>query len=126
MGSLQWIILAIIVMAGLAYWNHQRSDAQLKALQAAGFSLSDELSGNPKLLLSRTQKQLAVLFPDGYLRADFDQVDNLEVQHDSNSQTEFNYRLVISLQGSSRDHVEILYENEARAQATLKKLQALL
>jgi len=126
MGSLQWIILAIIVMAGLAYWNHQRSDAQLKALQAAGFSLSDELAGNPKLLLSRTQKQLAVLFPDGYLRADFDQVDNLEVQHDSNSQTEFNYRLVISLQGSSRDHVEILYENEARAQATLKKLQALL
>lgn len=126
MGSLQWIILAIIVMAGLAYWNHQRSDAQLKALQAAGFSLSDELSGNPKLLLSRSQKQLAVLFPDGYLRADFDQVDNLEVQHDSNSQTEFNYRLVISLQGSSRDHVEILYENEARAQATLKKLQALL
>ncbi|WP_432470768.1 hypothetical protein [Amphritea sp. HPY] len=130
MASVHWIILAVIVMAGLAYWNHQRTDAQLKVLKDGGFVVSDQLAGNPKLLVSSSQKQLAVVFPDSYLRADFGQVSGLELRHDSNAQTEFNYRLQITLKSGSQsgrqNSVEVAYENEARAQSALKKLQQYL
>lgn len=130
MASIHWVILAVIVMAGLAYWNHQRTDVQLKALKDAGFVVSDQLAGNPKLLVSSAQKQLAVVFPDSYLRTDFSQVSGLELRHDSNAQTEFNYRIQIALksgsQRGSQNSVEVVFENETRAQTALKKLQQLL
>ena len=109
-------------MAGLTYWNHQRSDTQQQVFQEAGFVLSDELQGNPNLLASRSQKQIAVVFPDGYFRADFTQITAAEVRFDALAKQDQNYRIHISLKGSDRASVEVLYQNEAMARQALKQL----
>ena len=126
MSVLHWAILALIVMAGLAYWNHQRSNAQLAALQGAGFVVLDQLQGNPKLLVSRSQQQLAVLYPQGYVRAEYAQVSATAVVFDSSAQTDLNYRLQIQLRSGARPVLEIAYENEVRAEQAKKQLDQLL
>jgi hypothetical protein len=123
MGSTQWIILAFIIMAGLGYWNYQRMDGQRKELQAAGFQISDELKGNPTLLVSASQRQIAVLNPSGYRRFSFDQLQRAEVRSDSLAQTETRFRVALILDGEP--DVEVGFENETRADIALKKLRQL-
>ncbi|RTE65841.1 hypothetical protein EH243_09120 [Amphritea opalescens] len=123
MGSTQWIILAFIIMAGLGYWNYQRMDGQRKALQTAGFQISDELKGNPPLLISASQRQIAVLNPSGYQRFSFDQLQGAEVRSDSLATTDTRFRVALILDGEA--DVEIGFENEPRADIALKQLRRL-
>jgi hypothetical protein len=127
MGTLQWFILAMVVMAGLGYWNYQRIDGQRKALEGAGFVVSDDLKGNPGLLISTTQQQVAVLVPSGYLRVDFSQIEHGEIRHDQTSQTDIptSYRIALVLTGASQSEVEIGYQTEHHADIAFKKLRAL-
>ncbi len=125
MGTLQWVILAVVVMAGLGYWNYQRIDGQRKALTGAGFVVSDDLKGNPGLLVSSTQKQLAVLIPTGYLRVDFDQLKHGEIRKDSSGENDKNYRIALILNGASQPEVENSYQDELQADTAFKKLRQL-
>ncbi|MBN0988836.1 hypothetical protein [Amphritea pacifica] len=125
MGSFQWFIVALIVMAGLGYWNYQRIDGQRKQLVSAGFQISDDLKGNPGLLVSTTQRQVAVLVPSGYLRLGFDQLKDAEVRFRSSAETETDYRIALILEGAPVPEVEIRYSNEHSVEIALRKLQQL-
>lgn len=125
MSNLHWFILAAIVIVAIAYWNHQRSQAQVAQLQATGFNISDDLKGNPGLLVSRTQRQIAVPKPSGYIRFGFDQVTDLKVVHESAPEHDYNHRLSISVTGESRP-VNVGYADETKAEAALQQLQQLL
>ena len=123
MGSFQWIILAIIVMAGLGYWNYQRIDGQRKALVNAGFQISDDLKGNPGLLVSTSQQQVAVLIPTGYLRFGFDQIQRAEIRSLEKAETETDYRIALVLDGAALPEVEIGYQNVHAVEIALRKLR---
>lgn len=123
---MQWIILAIAVMAALGYWNYQRTQGQQQALQSAGFVVSDELKGNPKLLVSTSQRQLAVVRGGGYLRLDFAQVQDVAIVFDSHESGERNYRLRLVLQGVPESAVEIGYQDEFQAESAGKQLKKIL
>ncbi|UTW02625.1 hypothetical protein KDX31_14895 [Amphritea atlantica] len=125
MGSLQWFILAAIVIAGLAFWNYQRIDGQRKELLSAGFQVSDDLKGNPGLLVSTSQRQLAVLVPTGYLRFSFDQLRDAEIRSRENAETETDFRIALLLDGASVSEVEIGYQNVHHVEIALKKLRQL-
>lgn len=123
---MQWIILAIVVMAALGYWNYQRTQGQQQALQSAGFVVSDDLKGNPKLLVSTSQRQLAVVRGGGYLRLDFAQVQDVSVVFDSHESGERNYRLRLALQGAPESTVEIGYQDEFQTESAGKQLKKIL
>ncbi|MBQ0785758.1 MAG: hypothetical protein KBT66_16150 [Amphritea sp.] len=125
MGTLQWVILAVVVMAGLGYWNYQRIDGQRKALEGAGFVVSDDLKGNPGLLVSTTQQQIAVLIPTGYLRVGFDQLTHGEIRQDASGEKDSNYRIALILNGASQSEVENRYQDEYQADIAFKKLRNL-
>ncbi|WP_290704982.1 hypothetical protein [Amphritea sp.] len=125
MGTLQWVILAVVVMAGLGYWNYQRIDGQRKALEGAGFVVSDDLKGNPGLLVSTTQQQIAVLIPTGYLRVGFDQLKHGEIRQDASGEKDSNYRIALILNGASQSEVENRYQDEHQADSAFKKLRNL-
>lgn len=125
MGSLQWFILAVIVMAGLGFWNYQRIDGQRKELQGAGFQISDDLKGNPGLLVSTAQRQVAVLIPSGYLRFSFDQLKGAEIRSRDTAETETDFRIALLLDGAPVPEVEIRYQNVHRVEIALKKLRQL-
>lgn len=126
MGSIQWVVLALIIMAGLGYWNYQRIDGQRKELQAAGFQISDDLKGNPSLLVSTSQQEVAVLIPSGYQRLNFAQLERVEVRSDTSAEAETNFRLVLIVIDAMVTEVEVGYENEHRADIALKRLRQLM
>jgi hypothetical protein len=112
-------------MAGLGYWNYQRIDGQRKQLVSAGFQISDDLKGNPGLLVSTSQRQVAVLVPSGYLRLSFDQLKDAEIRFRSGAEVETDFRIALLLEGAPVPEVEIRYSNEHTVEIALKKLQQL-
>ena len=125
MSNLHWFILAAIVIAGIAYWNHQRSQAQVAQLQSSGFNISDNLKGNPNLLVSRSQRQIAVPKPSGYVRFGFDQVRGSRVISESAPEHDYNHRLSITVVGQDQP-VNVGYADQAKADKALKQLEQIL
>lgn len=123
---MQWIILAIMVMAALGYWNYLRTQTQQQALQAAGFEISDNLKGNPVLVVSASQRQVAVIRGSGYQRFDFSQVLSTAVIYDSHESGERNYRIQLAIQGVADSSLEIAYQDEFQAESARKQLNQLL
>lgn len=124
MGGIQWFILIVIVLAGLAFFNWKASQNQLAALQKQGFNITDDLNGQPNLLLDSQARELAVVTAKGFQRYDFDQVENVELRFDQGVQTDENYRLYISF--DSAVATEIKYENEWQAKEKQARLQDIL
>ena len=124
MGGIQWFILIVIVLAGLAFFNWKASQNQLAALQKQGFNITDDLNGQPNLLLDSQARELAVVTAKGFQRYDFDQVENVELRFDQGVQTDENYRLYISFDGAVA--TEIKYENEWQAKEKQARLQDIL
>jgi len=123
-GGIQWFILIVIVLAGLAFFNWKASQNQLAALQKQGFNISDDLKGQPNLLVDSQAQELAVVTAKGFQRYGLDQVANVELRFDQGVQTDENYRLHISFNGAAA--TEIKYENEWLAKEKQARLQELL
>jgi len=124
MSGLHWFILAVVVMAALAYWNWQRSQDQLAQLQKQGFQVSEDLKGQPRLLLDLAAKQLAVVSPSKASRIDFADITAAEYGYDSGTQTDSRFRIELSV--SNGEQWEIVYENEAIARRQLERLNSQL
>lgn len=124
MGGIQWFILIVIVLAGLAFFNWKASQNQLAALQKQGFNISDDLKGQPHLLVDSQARELAVVTAKGFQRYGFDQVENIELHFDQGVQTDENYRLHIRFNGAAT--TEIKYENEWLAKEKQARLQDIL
>ena len=125
MSNMHWFILAVIVIIGIAYWNHQRSQAQVAQLQSSGFNISDNLKGTPNLLVSRSQRQIAVPKPSGYVRFGFEQVSGMKVISESAPEHDYNHRLSISVVGQDKS-VNVGYADKTGADKALKQLQHIL
>lgn len=124
MGGIQWFILIVIVLAGLAFFNWKASQNQLAALQKQGFNITDDLKGQPNLLVDSQARELAVVTAKGFQRYGFDQVEKVELHFDQGVQTNENYRLNISFIGAAA--TEIKYENEWLAKEKEARLRELL
>ncbi|MDI3323116.1 hypothetical protein QKW35_01895 [Pontibacterium granulatum] len=124
MGGIQWFILIVIVLAGLALYNWKASQNQLAALQKQGFNISDDLKGQPNLLVDSQARELAVVTAKGFQRYGFDQVAKVELRFDQGVQTDEKYRVHISFNGAKA--TEINYENEWLAKEQQARLQDIL
>lgn len=124
MGGKYWFILIVIVMVALAYIHWQKSRVQLKALSQSGFSVTDNLKGQPLLLVDLPAKQVALVSPEGYQRLNFAQVKAVELKFDVGPQMPENYRLHLDLVQDGS--VEVYYENEWLAQKQLAQLTRML
>lgn len=126
MSNLHWFILAAVVIAVLAYWNWQRTNNQIKRLEAEGFYVSADLGGVPKLLVDQQSDSIAIVTASEYRRYSFGQITSLEYAYDYGTQVEENFRIEIKLHGAARPQENIVYNDEQRAEEQLKRLQALL
>ncbi len=120
MSGLHWFILAALLMAALAFWNWQRSQDQLAQLQKQGFQVSEDLNGQPKLLLDLKAKKLAIVQPSKATLLAFSDIHSAEYGFDSGTQTDTRFR--IELQSASGEQWQIIYENEAIARRQLQRL----
>ena len=125
MSNLHWFIIIALVIVAFAYWNNQRSEGQLKALQENGFVISDNLKGTPNLVISRSQKEIAVPRPDGYLRFPFSRVSTFEVISSSAPEHDYNHRLSLTVQGESGP-VNVGFADENSAEKARQRLQQIL
>lgn len=123
MTSLHWFLIALVIIAGLGYWNWQRSDQQVKRLQAEGFVITEDLKGTPRLLVDDQLKQVAVVGPSGFQRYDFSNIKKLELVFDRNAQLDENFRIKLSFVDSSISTQEIAFDNEWNAEEKLQALQ---
>ena len=123
MTSLHWFLIAFVIIAGLGYWNWQRSDQQIKRLQAEGFVITEDLKGTPRLLVDDQLHQVAVVGPNGFQRYDFSKIKKLELVFDRNAQLDENFRIKLSFVDSSISTQEIAFDNEWNAEEKLQALQ---
>ncbi len=121
-----WFVFAVIVMAGLGYWNWQKGQVHLQALRDSRFNLTDDLKGEPRLVIDTTQRQIALVSPQGYRIIPMSVIVTSEMQFDRGVQMDQNYRIELQLAGSERPVGPIKYENETLAKVALEKLQTAL
>lgn len=124
MGGMHWFILIVVLLAGLAFYNWQNSQNQLSLLKKQGFTLSEDLKGQPNLLVDIQARELAVVTPKGFQRYHFDRVQSVELRFENGVQQPENYHLYVLVDGASP--LEIHYENEWLAQDQLNRLHAIL
>lgn len=120
----QWFVLVLIVILALAVTNWQRTQTQVKALQQAGFSISEDLKGQPQLLVDSSAQEIALVDSKGFQRQPFSTVSSVELRFDNNSQVQENFRLQITLKSGAA--FEIHYENEWLARDQLSRFKTLL
>lgn len=116
------ILCLIVLFAGLGYWNWQKSQQQLKELKASGFVVSEDLRGNPRLVIDNTKKQFAVVGPNDYIVFPLTTIKSAEVKYDLGTQVESNFRVEINLPPSMGKIQPVGFENEALARDAHERL----
>lgn len=124
--KMTWFVLAVLVMAGLGYWNWQKGQEQLAALKQSGFQVSDDLKGNPRLVVSRSQQQLAIVTPHDYQRIEMADVSEAKFLFDRGVQIDENFRIELTLNRAGQSSHVIRYENETLGRDALDKLNQAL
>lgn len=117
-----WVVLAVIVMAGLGYWNWQKGQEQLRILKSSGFDITEDLKGDPRLVVDRTNKSVALVSANNYRVIPMQTITYSEVLYDRGVQMDENFRIELQLAPSEGVVVPIMYENEALARAALDSL----
>lgn len=126
MTGFQWFVLGFIIIACLGYWNWKKSGEQIKALQANGFTITDDLKGSPKLLIDRTQQSIAVVSASEYRLYYFDQIVDAEYLYESQREVETDHRIELTIQAGHKSKEVIKYADEWSAEDQFKRLQTLL
>jgi len=119
-----WVILAIIVMAGLGYWNWQKSQGQLKVLKSSGFDVTDDLKGEPRLVVDRTHKKIALVSATHYRVIPMTAIVSSDAVYDRGAHMDKNFRIELQLSPSERALAPIFYENESLSRTALDSLQS--
>ena len=119
-----WVVLAIIVMAGLGYWNWQKAQGQLKILQSSGFDITDDLKGEPRLVVDRTNKNIALVSATKYRVIPMAAIVSSEALYDRGAHMEKNFRIELQLAPSERSLAPIFYENESLSKTALDSLHS--
>lgn len=114
------VVLFILIMAGLGAYQWQKSRQQASQLQQSGFTLSQDLGGNPQLLLDNRQHELALVWPDRYQRIALADIRAAEVAFDRGVQINTRFRIEL-VTGAGLE--KVFYENETLARVALDKLR---
>jgi len=122
----QWFLIAFVIILSFGYWNWQKTDQQLKQLQATGFTISEDLKGSPRLLLDLKRREIAVVGPTNYEIISLSALEKLEVIYDSGTEVDQNYRLALYRTGDKQPYKEIAYSDEWMAEKQLKKIHSFL
>ncbi|MGY8870092.1 MAG: hypothetical protein ACKVJE_06590 [Pseudomonadales bacterium] len=122
--KMTWVVLAIIVMAGFGYWNWQKGQEQLKILKSSGFDITEDLKGEPRLVIDRTNKSVALVSANNYRVIPMEAITSSKVLYDRGVQMDENFRIELQLAPSESAIVPIVYENETLARAALNSLQS--
>ncbi|SIS91560.1 hypothetical protein [Neptunomonas antarctica] len=121
-----WFVLAVMIMAGLGYWNWQKGQVQLNALKSSGFDVSDDLKGQPRLVVDRKNKQIALVTASGYRIIPMVSLIASDMLFDRGVQMEQDFRIELQLIASVQPAGPVYYENETLARMALDKLHAAL
>ena len=118
------ITCLLILLAAL---NHFRESDQRQLLLAEGFVVSSELEGAPAILISKTRQQLAILYPDGFVRTSFSGIANIEMVFQRNKQQErMNHQLVITLKDAAETEWRIHFQNDHELETAKYTLDRLI
>lgn len=119
-------IVFLVVMIGLAVWTAKKTGGQLDVLQKQGFIVTDDLNGNPRLVVDAQNQQIAIVHTKGAERLDYAQVDKVAFEFDAGVQEASNFRIEIFSNQLAYDKIAVGYENEYRAKQEFSKLKRLI
>lgn len=120
-----FVIAGLIAL--LAVWNHFRESDQRQLLLAEGFIVSSELDSSPAILISESRQQLAVLYPDGFVRSPFSEVSAVAMDFQLNKQQErMNRQLVITLRDADSTEWRVHFQNDHQLESAKYTLDKLL
>ncbi|MGB0732903.1 MAG: hypothetical protein ACPGPF_04030 [Pontibacterium sp.] len=121
-----WLIFAVVatIICGLGYISWQKTQGQLSALESAGFVVSEDLGGNPKLVIDEQASEFALIHPKNYQRFPLAAITEARVESDLGRENEKNFRIELSL--SRGEFFKVKYANEFGADAALGKLKKYL
>ncbi len=125
MSGFQIVIIGIVILAALGFWNYQRTSNQKSQLQQAGFEISERIGGSPELVLDTKRRELALVNPDSVDRYGFNDVVGATIeydQHEHDSQYHFRIEFVFTQQRKGK----VNFGSEAEARAALQRLEQLL
>jgi hypothetical protein len=122
--KMAWFVLAVMIMAGLGYWNWQKGQAQLNALKSSGFDVSDDIKGRPRLVVDRSRQLIALVTAHNYRIIPMVSLVSSDMLFDRDVQLEKNFRIELQLVASEQPAGPVYYENETLARMALEKLHA--
>ncbi len=115
------VVAGVIIL--FAAWNHFRESDQRQLLLAEGFVVSAELESAPAILISESRQQVAVLYPDGFVRASFSEVAGVATDYQLNKQQErINRQLVITLKDAEVTEWRVHFQNDEQLESARKTL----
>jgi hypothetical protein len=122
-----WVVVAVAigVMGFLAYQNSQKVNRQLAQLESDGFVISEDLHGEPKIVVDQSQRKLAFIYPDKHYTLPIDDLISSEILYDLDKRGEKNYRLELITRTTLIPKLEVKYRDEFLAERIHKRLRAL-
>jgi hypothetical protein len=122
-----WLVVAVAVgvMGYLAYQNGQKINRQLAQLERDGFTVSEDLQGEPKIVVDQAKRQLGFVFAEKHYTLPIEDLISSEILYDLDKRGEKNYRLELITRASVLPKLEVKYRDEFLAERVHKRLRAL-
>ncbi|WP_432696479.1 hypothetical protein ACQUQP_18340 [Marinobacterium sp. YM272] len=125
MSGFQLVIVGIIILAALGFWNYQRAQGQKTALQQSGFEISERIGGSPELVIDVGRKEMALVHPDRVERFAFSELDRAEIGFDEHEdRSRYHYRIELSFSQQRQRRVQ--FGDQAQAETALKRFQSVV
>lgn len=115
---------ALVLIALLTFWTWQKRSGYTQQLVAEGFQITDDLKGDPKLLVDRQGQQLALITNKGIRKISFSEISRLESMQDAGIQVEEKHRIHLIL--NSGEDLAVFFESAELRDSQLKRLNQLL
>jgi len=124
MENWQMFAVAALVICGLGYMGWQKTQGQLSSLQNEGFVVSDDLGGNPKLVIDAQAQEFALVRTKDYARYPLSAITEARVDSDWGRENEKNFRVELYL--ARGENFKIKYANEFAADKAISTLNKYL
>lgn len=125
MSRLQLVIIGILILAALGFWNYQRISNEKAVLLQSGFEISDRIGGSPELVLDSGRREIAIIGPDGAERFAFSEFQHAEIGYDEHEdRSRYHYRIELSF--TQQRHSKVNFGSEWEAETALKRFLPLV
>ncbi|MBS98400.1 MAG: hypothetical protein CMI01_06950 [Oceanospirillaceae bacterium] len=108
------IIGVVLLVAVVAFWQHQRTSAHKQSLANAGFERSESLGGSPEILIDEQGSEIALVGVSDLQRFAFERLRGIEVTHKDRPESEGTYGITLQVEGLPDQAVHFGDEWQAR------------